>query len=125
MIDYDPSNCVISVNVSDYNRSLRWYREVLGFEVHYELPDFGWCELTTPFGFTVGLGQTELVAPGNVTPTLGVHDIDKAIEYLRESGVTVENWHEIPGMVRLSTFYDPDGTPFMLAQTLDQKQSRA
>ena len=23
------------------------------------------------------------------------------------------------GMVRLSTFYDPDGTPWMLAQTLD------
>ena len=39
--------------------------------------------------------------------------------------VTVEDWHEIPGMVRLSTFYDPDGTPWMLAQVLDQKAARA
>jgi hypothetical protein len=28
-------------------------------------------------------------------------------------------------MVRLSTFYDPDGTPWMLAQTLDAKDGRA
>jgi len=28
-------------------------------------------------------------------------------------------------MVRLSTFYDPDGTPWMLAQTLDVKAARA
>ena len=27
----------------------------------------------------------------------------------------------MPGMVRLSTFYDPDGTPWMLAQTLDEQ----
>jgi len=27
-------------------------------------------------------------------------------------------------MVRLSTFYDPDGTPWMLAQVLDQKDGR-
>ena len=27
-------------------------------------------------------------------------------------------------MVRLSTFYDPDGTPWMLAQTLDRKETR-
>ena len=32
--------------------------------------------------------------------------------------MNVEDWHEIPDMVRLSTFYDPDGTPWMLAQTL-------
>ena len=37
----------------------------------------------------------------------------------------VEDWHEIPGMVRLSTFYDPDGTPWMLAQLLDQKAAFA
>ena len=95
-ISYNPANCVISVSVSDYDRSLAWYREVLGFDLDYELKEYGWCELTTPFGFRIGLGQTEtVVTPGNVTPTFGV-----------------------PDMVRLSTFYDPDGTPWMLAQTL-------
>ena len=123
-IDFNPENCVVSVNVSDYDRSLAWYRDVLGFEVTYELADYGWCELKTPFGFTIGLGQTEDVTPGTVVPTFGVHDIDAAIAHLRSHEVTVEDWHEIPGMVRLSTFYDPDGTSWMLAQTLDQKADR-
>ena len=124
-IDYNPNNCVISVGVSDYDRSLAWYREVLGFEVEYELKDYAWCELNTPFGFSIGLGQTETVAQGNVTPTFGVYDIDAAIEYLRANDVKVEDWHQVGDMVRLSTFYDPDGTPWMLAQTLDEdKRSR-
>ena len=70
------------------------------------------------------LGQTETVTPGNVTPTFGVHDIDVAIAHLREHDVQVEDWHEIDGTVRLSTFYDPDGTSWMLAQTLDRKDER-
>lgn len=120
-IDYNPVNCVISVGVSDYGASVAWYRDVLGFELAYELEEYGWCELKTPFGFTIGIGQVESVTPGNITPTFGVVDIDAAIAHLREHGVTVEDWHEVPGMVRLSTFYDPDGTSWMLAQTLDQK----
>lgn len=123
-IDSNPANCVVSVNVSDYERSKAWYRDVLGFAVVYELGDYGWCELSTPFGFTVGLGQSEQVTPGSIVPTLGVHDIDAAIAQLRARKVTVEDWHEVPGMVRLSTFYDPDGAASMLAQSLDRKDER-
>jgi CreA protein len=118
-IDYKTDNGVIAVDVTDYDRSVAWYRDVLGFELEYELKEYGWCELKTPFGFNVGLGQTETVAQGNITPTFGVRDIDAAIAHLRSKDVKVEDWHEIPEMVRLSTFYDPDGTPWMLAQTLD------
>ena len=50
--------------------------------------------------------------------------IDAAIAHLREHDVKVEDWHEVSGMVRLSTFYDPDGTSWMLAQVLDQKDGR-
>jgi catechol 2,3-dioxygenase-like lactoylglutathione lyase family enzyme len=124
-IDYNPENCVISVGVTDYARSLAWYRDVLGFELDYELEQYGWCELSTPFGLKVGLGQTEQVTPGSLTPTFGVRDIDAAIAHLRENDVKVDDWHEIPGMVRLSTFYDPDGTSWMLAQVIDQKPDRA
>ena len=117
--DYSTANCVISVGVTDVDRSLAWYRDVLGFELLYELPEYGWCELGTPFGFHIGLGQSETVAQGNITPTFGVRDIDAAVAHLRERDVKVEDWHEIPGLVRLSTFWDPDGTPWMLAQRLD------
>ena len=125
-LEYNPENSVISVGVTDYDRSVTWYRDVLGFELDYELKQYGWCELRTPFGYSIGLGQSETVEQGNITPTFGVRDIDAAIAHLRGHDVKVEDWHEIPGMVRLSTFYDPDGTPWMLAQTLDgaDKSSR-
>ena len=43
----------------------------------------------------------------------------------RANDVKVEDWHQVGDMVRLSTFYDLDGTPWMLAQTLDEdKRSR-
>lgn len=117
-LEYNRENCVISVGVTDYDRSLAWYRDVLGFDLVYELKEYGWCELKTPFAFNIGLGQSETVERGNITPTFGVRDIDAAIAHLRAHDVKVEDWHEIPEMVRLSTFYDPDGTPWMLAQAL-------
>jgi catechol 2,3-dioxygenase-like lactoylglutathione lyase family enzyme len=123
-LDYNTENCVISVGVTDYDRSLGWYRDVLGFELVYELKEYGWCELKTPFAFNIGLGQSETVKQGNITPTFGVRDIDGAIAHLRAHDVKVEDWHEIPEMVRLSTFYDPDGTPWMLAQALDGAEAR-
>jgi catechol 2,3-dioxygenase-like lactoylglutathione lyase family enzyme len=123
-LDYTPSNCVISVDVTDYARSVAWYREILGFTVVYELPEHGWCELETPFGFNIGLGQTESVTPGSLRPTFGVSDIDAAIAHLREQDVEVQDWHQIGDMVRLTTFYDPDGTSWMLAQPINQKEAR-
>ncbi len=117
-ISYDTKTCVVSVGVSDYDRSLAWYRDVLGFELDYELKEYGWCELRTPFGFRIGLGQSETVTPGTLVPTFGVTDIDAAIAHLRQHDVKVEDWHEVPDMVRLATFWDPDGTPWMLAQNL-------
>jgi catechol 2,3-dioxygenase-like lactoylglutathione lyase family enzyme len=123
-IEYNPANFVISVNVSDYERSKAWYCDVLGFTVSYELADYAWCELDTPFGLTIGIGQSEEVTPGSVVATFGVRDIDGAIAHLRSHDVKVEDWHEIAGMVRLSTVYDPDGAAWMLAQTLDDKRMR-
>ena len=52
-----------------------------------------------------------------------MRDIDEAIAYLREHDVNVEDWHEID-MVRLSTFYDPDGTSWMLAQPSTEGRTR-
>ena len=119
---FEASALAASLTVASLPASLAWYRDVLGFELVYELKEYGWCELQTPFGFNIGLGQTETVAQGNITPTFGVRDIDAAIAELRAQDVKVEDWHEIPKMVRLSTFYDPDGTPWMLAQTLVSKE---
>ena len=113
-------NMVISVNVSDLDRSIEWYRDALGFELDYKLDEYGWCEMKTPLpGISIGLGQTEEQKAGGTTPTFTVKDIYAAKGHLEAHGARFESEpYEIEGMVKLVTFYDLDGNPFMLAQPL-------
>jgi catechol 2,3-dioxygenase-like lactoylglutathione lyase family enzyme len=116
-----------ALGVSDLDRSIAWYRDVLGFELIYKLDDWGWAELRSPVAeVNVGIGQTEEVEPrGGATLTFGVADIDAARGHLEAHDVRFDGeTSEVPGMVRLATFYDPDGNTFMLAQRLDSPESR-
>ena len=55
---YD-GHLVISVNVSDLDRSIEWYRDMLGFELVYKLDEYGWCEIQSLIeGVSLGLGQS-------------------------------------------------------------------
>jgi hypothetical protein len=48
-----------------------------------------------------------------------VADIDVARKHLESKDVRFDgDTYEIEGMVKLATFYDPDGNSFMLAQSL-------
>ena len=114
-----------AVNVHDFNAASKWYQDVLGFTPMYELPDIGWGEFCTNVpGMTVGLSQVEpgsndAPGPGGATLTFGVVDIDKSRALLEAKGVRFDGeTREIPGMVKLATFFDPDGNTFMLAQGL-------
>jgi catechol 2,3-dioxygenase-like lactoylglutathione lyase family enzyme len=118
--EYD-RQLVISVNVSDFSKSVAWYREALGFELTYSLEKYGWGEMRTPWeGIYIGLGQTEELKQGGTVPTFGVKDIDAARKHLESLGTKFDgDTYEIDGMVKLATFYDPDGNSWMLAQSLE------
>jgi catechol 2,3-dioxygenase-like lactoylglutathione lyase family enzyme len=122
--EYD-RQLVISVNVSDFNKSVAWYRDALGFELTYALEQYGWGEMRTPWeGVYVGLSQTEELKHGGTVPTFGVKDIDAGRKHLESLGTTFDgDTHEIEGMVKLATFYDPDGNAWMLAQSLETSAS--
>jgi len=110
-----------ALDVSDYDRSLAWYRDVLGWEVVFELPEWKWAQLQTPVkGLLVGIGQSEEVkAGGGATLTFTVTDIAAARDYLEGNGVRFDGeTHQVEDMVKLATFYDPDGNALMLAQQL-------
>ena len=113
---------VISVGVSDLDKAIEWYERALGLELHYKLDQYGWCEMSTATKHvTIGLGQTEELKPGGPTPTFGVEDIDAARKHLESLDVKFDgDTYEIEGMVRLCTFYDPDGNAYMLAQNLQR-----
>ena len=107
--------------VSDYGKALAWYRDVLGFEVVFELDSWGWAQLQSPVGgLLIGIGQSEEVKQGGgATLTFTVKDIEAARAYLEGEGVHFDGEiSQVEDMVRLTTFYDPDGNALMLAQQL-------
>ena len=118
-IDYD-GGLTLSISVSDLDDAIAWYESVLGFKLIYKLDDMGWCELSTGVErVSVGLGVREDVQPGGATPTFGVTDIEEARASLETNGVKLDgDIMEIPEMVKLQTFYDPDGNSLMLYQDL-------
>jgi len=113
----------LAMRVSDMNASIRWYTEVLGFELLYRLDDIGWAEMKTSVpGVHVGVSQVERVNPGGPTPTFGVSDIDSARATLDSLGVRFDgDTMVIPGLVKLATFFDPDGNSLMLSESLGEQ----
>jgi catechol 2,3-dioxygenase-like lactoylglutathione lyase family enzyme len=110
-----------AIGVSDYATSLAWYRDVLGFEVVFELQTWGWAQLQSPVsGLLVGISQIENVEHGGgATLTFTVEDIDAARAYLEGRDVRFDgDTSQVEDMVRLATFYDPDDNALMLAERL-------
>lgn len=114
-----------AMQCSDLDKSIDWYREVLGFELLYRVDEIGWCELQSPVArVNVGLSQVEeLQVEGGTTMTFGVGDVEQARAQLETKDVRFDG--EIvtyPGMVRLATFYDLDGNKLMLFEDLSEQK---
>lgn len=109
-----------AVQVSDIEKSIAWYQEVLGFKLIYHVKEIGWCEMASPVNrLQIGLSQVEKPNVKGVTLTWGVNDIESSRKKLEQSDVKFDGpTQEIPGMVKLATFYDPDGNNYMLSESL-------
>ena len=113
----------ISIQVKDRKKSTDWYQNVLGFKLLYDVAEIGWCELATEVaGGKVNVGLSEVESPkvgAGPVPTFGVKDIEASRSFLEKHKVRFDGpIHEFPGMVKLSTFFDPDGNALMLYQDL-------
>lgn len=110
-----------ALSVSDMDKSIEWYKDILGFELLYKSDELEWCEFKTPVpGTIVGLSQVEKVEKaGGATLTWGVNDIETSKAELERHNVRFDGEVQvIPDMVKLLTFFDPDGNTFMMAQDL-------
>ena len=111
----------VAYSVSDCAKSIAWYQDALGFKLQYHLEEMGWCELESHIPrVNVGLSQVEKPeVKGGPTLTWGVTDIDAARRELEGKGVKFDGeTREIPQMVKLATFFDPDGNHLMMYQSL-------
>lgn len=106
----------VSVNVSDVDRSIAFYTDVLGGVVRDDRPDFDFG------GAWIDLGGTQVhLIEAAVPPNLGQHfailvdDIDDAVAELRGQGLEVkEAW--IVGPDRQTFVTDPDDNVIELHQ---------
>jgi predicted enzyme related to lactoylglutathione lyase len=122
-LNYTPE-VTASMGVTDLGRSIAWYSEVLGCELLYRVDEIGWCEMKTHMtGVNIGLSQNESVPQGgNATNVWSVTDINAAKAHLDSHGVKQDGEiQHIPDLVKLLTFYDPDGNAMMLSQSLNQQ----
>ncbi len=110
-----------ALGVGNIASSLDWYRDVLGFELMYHMEEMGWAEMhTSVHNVSIGLSQLEEVKTGGgATLVFGVLDIVAARAELGGKGVRFDGeTTTIPDMVKLATFFDPDGNCFMLSESL-------
>jgi predicted enzyme related to lactoylglutathione lyase len=112
--------------VSDRKATTAWYQKHFGFELEYDVEEIGWCELKSTLN-QVWLGLSEVEEPnvkGGATLTWGTQSVDKSRQYLESEGVKFDGeTRVIPGMVKLATFFDPDGNHLMLAENLSQQEA--
>jgi predicted enzyme related to lactoylglutathione lyase len=112
-----------SIQVKNIKESIKWYSDVLGFKLLYHIEDMGWAELATEIkGVNVGVSQVENPAKLSGTKlTFGVKNIDAARKQLEQKKVRFDGpTQEIPGMVKLATFFDPTGNALMFYQSLQE-----
>jgi len=114
------SELTCSMGVKDMTASIAWYERVMQCTLLYRADEIGWCELATPMaGVNIGLSEVESVGQGGgATNVFEVADIDAAKAHLDAEGVRQDgDIQHIPGLVKLITFYDPDGNAFMFSQS--------
>lgn len=110
-----------SMGVTDLARSITWYQQILGCELLYQVDEIGWCEMSTHMdGVRIGLSQVEQVPQGgNATNVWTVEDIDASKAHLESHNVRQDGGIQtVPDLVKLLTFFDPDGNAMMFAQSL-------
>ncbi|MEU6071157.1 MULTISPECIES: VOC family protein [Streptomyces] len=109
----------VTLPVTDQDRALRFYRDVLGFEVTADLdvPQGRWLQVAPRGAQTVftlsgpGMGDFE---PGSSRGIMLVTtDVDADCARLAGAGVDVQGPDEFP-WGRMASFQDPDGNGLML-----------
>jgi len=116
--------------VSDFERAKCFYGETLGLKKTFEIQQ--WAEFAAAEGApSIGLNGAPVAnrnaasnapagaAHSGATVVLKVADVEGTRASLLKKGVRFEEKiEEVPGVVRIATFYDPDGNRLQLAQVL-------
>lgn len=110
---------LIQMRSSDLERTIVFYRDVLGMELVEHNRTLAWVKFQTVNpDVRVGLALTDDGhGSGTMSINLGVRGLDAMRERLEAHGVEFTGATvDIPGVVRLATLADPDGNLIRLAE---------
>ncbi|MFN3928311.1 MAG: VOC family protein [Thermoflexus sp.] len=112
--------------VRDLARAKAFYGETLGLPLRGEDPEGRWVEFGPPRGPRILLHQSPEGLAGNAGggALFEVRNARRALNRLKRHGVQVGDLMEIPGVMVVGTFYDPDGNPLHVVQSLLPRVSR-
>lgn len=114
----------VAVPVTDQDRALRFYRDTLAFTVRHDSGpgDSRWIEVAAPAA-TVTLALSIDGSPRAAVTDTGIRftvpDATSEHRNLADSGVTVGDLLQWPGVPPMFSFDDPDGNRFYI---LEQSQ---
>lgn len=111
-VDFHTDTAIVAFAVRNMAASKAWYQRVLGSSIVYEVPEQHWCEMTTPAERTLlGLHEQDAATAGSANALgFSVLDMAAARAHLVAQKVQLEgDVIEIPGIVKLLYFTDPDG----------------
>jgi predicted enzyme related to lactoylglutathione lyase len=103
-------------NVSNLKRTIEFYTEKLGFKVLDYDENMREARLqTNTRDCIIGFAERQPVLPGSTCITFEVEDIENAVQSLQQKDIEFEGpIVEVPNLVKLAAFTDPDGYNLML-----------
>ncbi len=105
--------------VVDYEQAKSFYQNELEFELVLEDRDSKWAEFQISPGAKMAIHGVKAT---NANPigalVLDVENLEKSELWLRGKGIKLTDKEEIPGLVKLASFSDPDGNTIQLSQSL-------
>ena len=109
--------------VKDFEASVKFYTETVGFILKEHHPEHGWAELSGPEGSRLGIAKesssSEINAGSNTITAITVENIEEERTFCQKRGVKlIGDISEVPGHVKMQTFADIDGNIMQLVQLL-------
>ena len=106
--------------VSDMQKSLAFYRDVLGIPLACLVHEGTWAEFEINPG-TLVLGQGyDFISPGGGTVALAVEDVKATIEELEQAGIHINSPVGESAVCFWAIVSDPDGNSVIIHQRKDK-----